>query len=105
MTIVYPDQEEDGLGTLFIPNTLALIKGSPNPEAAQRLMDFLLSPKIEGRLVMGPSAQIPLNKKTTEKPRVETPATIKAMRVDFAKAAEAWDTASKFLTEEFTAAQ
>ena len=30
--IIYPDQDEDELGTLFIPNTLGLIKGSPNSE-------------------------------------------------------------------------
>ena len=35
VAIVYPDQGEGELGTLFIPNTLALIKGSPNPEAAK----------------------------------------------------------------------
>ena len=31
VTIVYPDQRDGEPGTLFIPNTLALIKGSPNP--------------------------------------------------------------------------
>ena len=31
VAIVYPDQEAGQVGTLFIPNTLALIKGSPNP--------------------------------------------------------------------------
>ena len=35
VAIVYPDQGEGELGTLFIPNTLAIIKDSPNPEAAR----------------------------------------------------------------------
>ena len=51
--IVYPDQEEGGLGALFIPNTLALIKGGPNSQAAQQLVDFLLAPEIEAKLAAG----------------------------------------------------
>ena len=35
VSIVYPDREADGLGTLFIPNTLAIIKGSPHPESGR----------------------------------------------------------------------
>ena len=32
VVIIYPDRQPDGLGTLFIPNTLAVIKGSPIPK-------------------------------------------------------------------------
>ena len=60
VAIVYPDREPDQLGTLFIPNTLALIKGAPHPEAAEALADHLLSPEVEAALARGPSAQIPL---------------------------------------------
>lgn len=104
VTIIYPDQEEDGLGTLFIPNTLAILKDCPHPAAAKQLVDYLLSPEVESRLVMGPSAQIPLNRNTTEKPRVETPETIRPMQVDFSQAAAAWDSVAEFLKQEFTAA-
>src|SRR5581483_1520065 len=62
VAIVYPDREPDQLGTLFIPNTLAIIKGAPHPEAARALADHLLSPEIEAALANGPSAQIPLLK-------------------------------------------
>lgn len=103
VAIIYPDQGEDQVGTLFIPNTLAPIKGSANPGAAQQLIDFLLSADSEGRLAMGPSSQIPLNRNATEKPRVETPATVKAMQIDFAEAAKSWEAVSKFLRDEFTA--
>jgi len=88
VAIVYPDQGEDEMGTLFIPNTLALIKGSPNGETARRLVDYLLSPEVEARLAAGRSAQIPLNTKCEAEVRVETPKTIKAMHVDFDAAAE-----------------
>ncbi|MCL4199433.1 MAG: extracellular solute-binding protein [Phycisphaerales bacterium] len=33
-----------GGGELVIPNTVSLIRGSPNPEGAKRVADFLLSP-------------------------------------------------------------
>ncbi len=101
ITIVYPDQGEDGLGTLFIPNTLAIIKGGPNQKSAQRLVDYLLSPAVEENLAAGPSAQIPLNPNVTAKVRVETPHTIKPMQIDFSAAAEKWDTAAAFLRDEF----
>ena len=102
VAIVYPDQDEDGLGTLFIPNTLAIIAGGPNPQSARRLVDYLLSPEVEKKLAAGPSAQIPLNPEVDAEVRVETPQTIKAMPVDFEAAAECWDTVYEFLREEFT---
>lgn len=99
--IVYPDQDEDGLGTLFIPNTLAIIKGGPNPESARRLVDYLLSRPVEAKLAAGRSAQIPLNPNVKAEVRVETPQTVKPMKIDFEKAAEKWDMAAKFLQAEF----
>jgi iron(III) transport system substrate-binding protein len=99
--IIYPDQKEDQPGTLFIPNTLALIKGSPHPEEAEKLLDFLLSSDAERRLADGPSAQIPLRKGVPASPRVKTPREVRAMAVDWSAAAEKWDTAAEFLTAEF----
>ena len=105
VTIVYPDQGEDEVGTLFIPNSLALVKGSANSEAANKLVDFLLSSKIEDRLAMGPSAQIPLHPDSEVEVRVETPQTIRGMQIDFAEAAAVWGTASEFLRDQFTVAK
>jgi iron(III) transport system substrate-binding protein len=99
--IVYPDQQEGGLGTLFIPNTLALIQDSPNRENSRDLLDYLLSPDVEAFLAESSSAQIPLNTKVTVKSRVETPQTVSAMSVDFDVAAEKWDDVSEFLRDEF----
>jgi len=105
VTIVYPDQGDGQLGTLFIPNTLAIVKGCPHPEAARKLVDFLLQPAVEKRLAEGPSGQIPLNPNVDAKVRVETPQTIRAMTVDWLAAANAWDAAATFIREEFTAAE
>ena len=102
VTLVYPDQGKGGLGTLFIPNTVAIIKGAPHPAAARRLVEYLLSAAVEERLATGPAGQIPLNAAVTVKTRVETPRTVRAMAVDFTQAAAQWDAAAAFLRDEFT---
>jgi iron(III) transport system substrate-binding protein len=101
VAIVYPDQGEGGLGTLFIPNTVSMIRGGPNAEEARALIEYLLSPEVETRLAQGPSAQIPLGAKVTIEPRVATPRTVKAMQVDFAAAARQWESAAQFVGDEF----
>ncbi len=104
VTIIYPDQRAGEVGTLFIPNTLALIKDSPHPKEAEKLLDYLLSADVERRLTAGPSAQIPLQPGVEASKRVKTPAQVRAMEVDWSAAAEKWDTAAHFLQMEFTGA-
>lgn len=101
--IVYPDRKKEELGTLFIPNTLAIVKGCRHPESARKLIDFLLTPQVETTLAQGPSGQIPLNSQVDVELRVETPRTVKAMEVDFTAAAKKWDMVAKYLREEFLA--
>jgi iron(III) transport system substrate-binding protein len=103
IAIIYLDRdaESNDLGTLFIPNSLGIVKDCRHPEAARKLIDHLLSAGTEGRLAEGESAQIPLGSKVTAKVRVETPATVKAMPVDFAAAAKKWDVAHEFLRKTF----
>jgi iron(III) transport system substrate-binding protein len=103
VAIVYPDQAENDVGTLYIPNTLALINGSPHPESAEKLLDYLLSADVERRLAAGPSAQIPLRKGVAASPRVKTPPDVRSMDVDWSAAAQKWDAAAEFLRQEFTA--
>ncbi len=55
-----PRTFEPGIGTLFIPNTVAIVKGAPHLDAARRLVDFILSPAVEEALAFSPSAQIPV---------------------------------------------
>jgi len=104
VAIVYPDQAEGEIGTLFIPNTLALVKGSEHPEAAEKLLNWLLSSDVEKQLANGPSGQIPLREGVAASDRVKTPQQVRAMDVDFAKAADAWDETARFLQQEFAAA-
>lgn len=49
LTAVVPDQ--DGEGTLAMPTTVALVKGSTHSAAARKLIDFLLSKSAEQKLI------------------------------------------------------
>jgi len=51
ITITYLNQSPDNIGTLVIPNTVALIAGGPNPENGRRLIEYLLSHKTKKRLI------------------------------------------------------
>jgi iron(III) transport system substrate-binding protein len=102
VAIAYPDREPGGIGTLFIPNVLAITKGAPHREAAEALASDLLSPEVEATLAEGPSVQIPLLTTTRASARVETPRTVHAMTADFEAAARIWDRVARFLTAEFT---
>ena len=101
VVIVYPDRNPGELGTLFIPNTIAIMKGAAHQKAAEALADHLLSPAIESALARGPSAQIPLLTTTEVKARVETPKTVHAMEADFDAATKLWDKVAAFLASEF----
>jgi len=51
VVVVVPDQAGDQLGTLVIPNTVALVAGGPHPHEAQALIDYLLSNEVEKQLL------------------------------------------------------
>lgn len=97
--IVYPDQQEGGVGVLIVPNAAVLIKGGPHPAEARRLVDYLLSRTTERKLAYADCAQIPLH------PGVETPAYVphierlKTMPVDYAAVAAKMQQIQPFLKE------
>ena len=95
-----PDQGE-GIGTLLIPNTVALIKNAPNPEAAKKLIDYLLSPEVEAMLAKMRSIQIPLNPAVSAPANVPKIADIKTMDVTFYDIANAMPMSMEFIREEF----
>jgi iron(III) transport system substrate-binding protein len=107
VVMLFPDgdaPEGSERGVLFIPNTVAMIKGCPNPEGAKKLIDYLLSPEVETKLATSKSRQIPLNpevKLDSLKP-IETPQTVRSLPVDFVQAAESWKVSQAFLAQEFS---
>jgi len=97
VAIVFPDQGDNQPGTLFIPNTLCVIKGGPNTPRAKRLVERLLAEDIETRLAKGDSAQIPIANDVESRSRVEPESELKFMKVDFPAAAKKWDSVAKTL--------
>jgi iron(III) transport system substrate-binding protein len=107
VAIVFPDRDghpaHSRLGTLYIPNTVMVIKGAPNPDGARKLVDYLLSPEVEKRLAEAGGYQIPLNPaaRASLHPSLVRPEQVKFMRVDWERAADLWDEAQAFLRDEF----
>jgi iron(III) transport system substrate-binding protein len=106
VAIIFPDAKADAdskHGVLFIPNTVAMIRGCPHPETAKKLIDFLLSPEVEKALALSQSRQIPLNPQVKfDLPKhLETPQTVTPLPVDFEQAAEKWQASQAFLVKEF----
>jgi iron(III) transport system substrate-binding protein len=100
VALVFPDQGSGGFGTLFIPNAIAVVKGSPHPIAAGSLADHLVSEKVESRLTMSGSAHFPLWPTPSQSARIKTEYTRWA-DVDFEKAAQAWDRVREDLLQVF----
>lgn len=99
---VYPDQGEGEMGTLVLPNTVALLAGCPHPKTGKRLIDYLLSPEVEARLALCDSAQIPLHPGVSAPEGVEVPGKdFRAMAVDFEQAARDYDACQAFFRELF----
>ena len=67
IAMVFPDQGDGEMGTLVFPNSVMLIKNGPNPENGKKLIDYLLSKRVEKALSYSKAMQIPL------KPGVEHP--------------------------------
>ncbi len=95
--VVFPDQEQGGIGCMIVPNALLMIHGGPNQENARKLIDFLLSPESERKLAFSDANQIPLHS------GVETPAAVphieslKTMALNYAEVARKMQEIQSFL--------
>ncbi len=84
--VVFLDQD-NGFGTLIMPNTVCLIKDSPHPDNGKRLIDFLLSRHVEEELAVS-AAQMPLHKGVPVPDGVPSLDNIVPMHVDYNKVAQ-----------------
>jgi len=88
VSMVYPDQGADDIGTFIVPNAVVFIKGAPHPQAAKRLIDYLLSRETERKLAFADCAQIPLHPGVPTPSDVKPIKDIKVMPVNYAKVAK-----------------
>ncbi len=97
--VVFPDQE--GMGTLLIPNTAALIKNSPNPGNGRQFIDYLLSKDVESRLSFSPSAQIPVRHDVKKPAGIPDFNSIKSMNVTYDHIADMVEKTALFIQKDF----
>lgn len=99
--VVFPDADGDGIGTLFIPNTVCILANAPHPDAAKQLVDYILSAEVEERLAKSRSAQIPLHRSLSEMEHPFELDRIKPMEVDYQQIGAEIDTRFAELKELF----
>ena len=66
VTIVVPDQGVGQMGTIVIPDTVALIVGSPHPAEGRIFIDYLLDRNTENDLVKSGWIQVPSRNVTAQ---------------------------------------
>ena len=85
---VFPD--EDGIGTLIVPNAVVLIAGGPNSDPGKKFIDYLLRADTEEALARSEAAQMPLRSdvKLPDGFPFKPVTQIKAMSVDYGALAD-----------------
>lgn len=99
VAMAFPDK--DGVGTLLIPNTVALVKGAPHPEEGRRLIDYLLSRDVESKLAFTDSMQIPVRVDVKTPAHVPSYESVHAMSVDYQVIADQLERATHFCRSLF----
>jgi iron(III) transport system substrate-binding protein len=83
-------------GTLWIPNSVALVAGSPHADAGRRLIDYLVSAEIEERLHASESRNVPVRPALRIKLNAEAPGEANA---DYAAAAAMLDRSDELVRD------
>ena len=97
--MVFPD--ENDVGTLVIPHTVALIAGSPHPREGKLFIDYLLSREVEAELIRTDAGQFPVRAGIAGPLNIPPLAGLKAMEVNFAAVTGSLDATSRFLQDVF----
>ncbi len=94
--ILFLDQQ--GIGSLIMPNTVNLIKSSRNTENGKKLMDYLLSKETEAKLAKS-CAQMPLHKGVEIPGNIPSLDDIIPMKVNYDKTSQKLVEIQKYLKE------
>lgn len=71
IAMAYPDMGDGG--TMLIPNTAALVAGAPHAEAGRKLIDYILSAKVERMLAESDSGNYPVRESLRRDLGIELP--------------------------------
>jgi iron(III) transport system substrate-binding protein len=86
VALVFPDQGPGEIGTLVVPNTVALVRGGEGEASATALIDYLLRPETTADLVEAGWLHVPLRDVEVTPPCVDA-SHVRAMDVDLATVA------------------
>lgn len=78
---------KNDIGTLIVPNTVSMIKNSPNKRTREKIFEYLISEETQRKLAKS-SAQIPLSKGVNAPNNLFSMDNIKPMKVDFDKSSQ-----------------
>jgi iron(III) transport system substrate-binding protein len=98
---IFPDQEPGSPigGCMVIPNSIMLIRGGPNPENGKKLIDYILSKKVEERLAKSDAAQMPVRSTVPRPEYVKSATDLTTVKVDWEKVADAVGPSTTWLKE------
>jgi len=98
---IFPDQEPGSAiaGCLVIPNSIMLIQGGPNPGNGKKLIDYILSKRVEERLAWSDAAQMPVRASVPRPDHVRSVEELRTVVVDWEKVADAVEPSTKWLKE------
>ena len=94
--MIFLDQQ--GIGSLIMPNTVNLIKNAHNPENAKKLIDYLLSRETEAALAKS-CAQMPLHKGVETPENIPSLDNIVPMKIDYQTTAQKMEEIQNYLKE------
>ena len=94
--VVYPDQDE--LGTLMVPTAVVLLRRAPHPDAARKLIDYLLGPAVE-RQMAERAAHMPLRAGVSTPASVRSAVGLRAMQVDYAQVSAEIESQQRWLRQ------
>ena len=92
--IVFLDQ--GNFGTLIMPNTLSLVKNSPNAANGKKLIEYLLTKETESKLAKS-CAQIPLISGAKTPPYLPSIEDFTAMKIDYSETSNKLESLQPYL--------
>lgn len=101
VAMVYPDLDAPTKGpclhgTLWIPCSVALVRGGPHPQTGRRLVDYLVSAEVEEKLHTSSSQNLPVRPALRVRLGIET---LPIAETDYTAAAAVLDASDKMIRD------
>ena len=99
IAMAFPDQDDQG--TLLVPSSVALVRGAPHGKPARRLIDYLVSRKVEAALTADGKGYLPVRPDSPRPKFVSQAWPLKNMQVSYAAIHDQLEASSKWTREHF----